>query len=319
MQKIVPAKRKGVILFGAISIIVLVQVGWWTAVFLSQVHQIEKLKKELNIATLEVIQTESFHQRLMFLSESLTFMILTCLGLWLLYRALRSEERARESERSFIEMITHESKTPLTSLKLRLEHLIEKPEAQSFIRDLKVANEEVRRLCTVFEKTLDLNRLERTGFFFEEIALSEVVREVLRRLEPWFRDRNAQVKTELEEEILVQGDAGGLSNSLQSLFENAVIYNSNPTKEIAISVFRRKESAVLHVSDNGPGILRADRERIFDRFYRGDNSKGVSGTGLGLFIAKTVIEAHRGAIRLLDIPTLGSRFEIELPICAQQT
>lgn len=302
-------------LFAAIYILVLAQVGWWALVFTRDADLISNLKLQQRSTTpqmVQEIQAEAYRRKLMFLSESLFFAGAACVGLAVLFRALRAERKSREVQRNFIEIVSHESKTPLTGLKFRLESLREKAADPEMARSLTLALEEVRRLSGVLEKTLDLNRSERHALQFESLCLAEVVQSVVHRLEPWLAAKKVQLHLELDPEIYVRGDFASLQNSVQSLLENAVLYNTTEPREVRITVLTRGSRAVLSVADNGPGIAVSDQSRVFDRFYRGQVASSVSGTGLGLYLARVIIEAHRGALRLVHV-VRGACFEIELP------
>lgn len=315
------ARKRSFQLFVAVAVLVLAQVGWWAIIFLRDVDRMAALRTEnLNLRAQigavvapgesEEIVREVARHRFMFLSESITFAVLTCFGLYLLFHAFRSEARAQKIQKNFIEMITHESKTPLTALKLRLESIREKGARKELAEtDLTLALEEVRRLSSIFEKALHWTRIERHAFHFEVIALSELVEGVVKRLDPFIRARGAKVELNLDRDASVRGDFYGLENSVQSLLENAVLYNEKAEKKVFVKVSKSGHSVLLEVADDGPGIPNAEAEKIFERFYRGRSGKRVPGTGLGLYITKSIIEAHHGLIRLCD----KSRFEIFLP------
>jgi signal transduction histidine kinase len=311
-------------IFIAIAVLVLAQVGWWTIIFMRDVDTIASLKtKTLQLeaqienrpmSSLEPIEKMAARRRFMFLSESVTFAALTCFGLFLLFHALKAEHHSREIQKNFIEVVTHESKTPLTALKLRLESLKEKrsPDPE-LLSEVSLSLEEVRRLSSIFEKALSWNRMERYTFHFEIVPLAEIVEEVTRRLEPFFQARNVRVTLDLNPEAMVKGDSYGLQNTVQSLLENAVLYNDKDVKEVRVAIEYAPDSVLLSVQDNGPGVPVAERSQIFERFYRGKNGRRVPGTGLGLYIAKTIVEAHQGALRIAEGVVQGTRFEIFLP------
>jgi signal transduction histidine kinase len=118
----------------------------------------------------------------------------------------------------------------------------------------------------------------------------------------------------LEEENVVYGDALSLGNSIQNLIENAVVYNDQVDKRIEIRVFAEGKKVKMIVADNGPGISESESLRVFDRFYRGEKAKRMPGSGLGLFLTKSMVEAHSGTIRLLkDLNAKGCQIEIALP------
>lgn len=314
MRQVKRANRRWFLLFLAVNLLVLLQVAWWNIVFLENVAAIQDLKRAgASPADLPHLEKEAYHRRVMFLSESAFFVVLVGLGGFLLFRSLKSEERARETERNFIEIVSHESKTPLTALKLRLESVASRfPDAS---HELKLALDEVRRLSSLLEKVLTLNRTERRALAFEPLYVADIVEEVMRRMEPLLKSRSVEISLDLDPSAVVRGDPHGLQNSIQSLVENAVLYHDKERKRVAVQLRQEDDRVWLEIEDDGPGIDESERSRIFERFYRGNHGRRVAGTGLGLFIARRIVEAHQGAIRLLPSrPELGgSRFRIDLP------
>jgi signal transduction histidine kinase len=316
-------QKHWVLIFTAVHVLVVAQVIWWAMLFTRDAELIASLQRtNAGLAqasgdpvperVLSTISNEAYHRKVMFLSESLFFAAVACVGLWVLYRALRSERRSREVQRNFIEIVSHESKTPLTALKLRLESLRDKAAEPETALSISRALDEVRRLSGVLDKTMDLNRSERQALQFESLCLAEVVESVVRRLEPWLTAKNTVLTLELDEEIEVLGDFASLQNSVQSLLENAVLYNPAARRKVAITLVSRGARALLSVADDGPGIAASDQARVFERFYRGGSGHSVSGTGLGLYLAKVIVEAHRGVLRLAR-GNPGACFEMDLP------
>lgn len=317
-------QKRAALLFLAISGLLIVQVLWWTFVFVNDVDQMRDLKTRAFQAERSLggtpagspaqFEKEAFHRRLMFISESIFFLGAACVGFWLLFRALRNEERSREIQRNFIEVISHESKTPLTALKLRLEALRDsQPSGSESYSELRLALAEVQRLSGILDKALQLNRMDRYTFTFEDLNLGQVAEDALKRVEPFLREKKIQVTSHLSSDVWVKGDLFGLQSSIQSLIENSALYNRSAEKSLELGVERELGRAVLTVSDNGPGVPLTERERVFERFYRGKAGRRVPGTGLGLYIAKSVIAAHQGVIRLVDRERPGAHFRIELP------
>lgn len=321
-KSVLKPKRWG-LLFLALHLLLISQIVWWAIVFSRYVNTNKDLKirnavleSQLNqksIPSLSELEREAFHQKVMFLSESVFFAVIASLALWLLFRALKSEERSRKIQRNFIEVLTHESKTPLTALKLRLESVREKMGENPLSDDLRRALEEVRRLISIFEKSLELNRMERYSFSAEQVNVGELASSILRRMEPVFREKGIQVESSLPGDLWVRGDSFGLQNSIQSLLENSVIYNDSNEKKLSVTLKKSENVAVLSVQDNGPGVAPNDSELIFERFYRGKAGKRVPGTGLGLYLAKQIISAHKGIIQLVP-ENKGAHFEVRLPL-----
>lgn len=310
-------------LFVAVSILMLTQVAWWLDVFSTSVNTIAVLRIENaslrgvleQPGVKESIAEASYRKKLMFYSETFVFAGLTAFGLYLLFRALKLQEKTRDLQKQFIETMSHESKTPLTALKLRLESVLEKKEGETQLaKELSLSLEEVRRIGSVFEKALILNRMESYAFRFEELSFSELVKEVVRRMEPLFRQKQVVVQCSLESQGWIKGDLFGLQNTVQSLLENAVLYNEKTEKELRIELSEEDSSIRLSVSDNGPGISEVDREKIFEKFYRTKTSRKVPGTGLGLYLAKHIAETHNGSLVLsFSKGGQGSKFDLKLP------
>ncbi len=311
--------KKWVVLFIAVSVLILMQVLWWTTVFLRTVDKVADLERTViklspGLGNLKAIEEHLFHSKFMFLSEGITFSVLICFGLYLLFRSLKAEQKTLEMQRNFTEILTHESKTPLTALKLRLENLLEIQGGNEVLtKETKLSLDEVRRLSSIIEKAISLNRIEANHFVFDEVSVEEVVQQVVKRLDPLFKSRNVKLHVELKEEILVRADFLALQNSIQSLIENAVYYNDKEAKTVTVAASKHENGVRLTVSDNGPGIQFKEQEKIFERFYRGASGRRVPGTGLGLYLTRLIVEAHKGAIRLVDSSAQGSRFEMFIP------
>ena len=310
-------------LFLALHLLLISQIVWWAIVFSRYVNSNKDLKMRNAVLESQLSQVparsfrefeqEAFHQKTMFLSESVFFALIASLALWLLFRALKAEERSRKIQRNFIEVLTHESKTPLTALKLRLESIKEKLGFNPLSDDLRRALEEVRRLIGIFDKSLELNRLDRYTPTFEEVNLGELTTNLLKRMEPLFKEREVSVESEVLKDLWVRGDSFGLQNSIQSIVENSVFYNDSKEKKLVVALKKDQGAAILSVKDNGPGITQSDSALIFERFYRGKASKRVPGTGLGLYLSRQIISAHKGNIRLIP-ENSGAHFEIKLPL-----
>lgn len=310
--------RKWRALFIAVSILIFMQVLWWTTAFLRTVdhvavleHSLAKVSQGVNGG--DAIENRLFRAKFMFLSEGITFLVLLCFGLYLLFRSLKAEEKTLKMQRNFAEILTHESKTPLTALKLRLENILENRKDEALTKELKLSLDEVRRLSSIIEKAISLNRIEASHFVFDEIAVEEVVRQVTKRLEPLFKSHQVEVTLDLQEDSVVKADFLAIQNTVQSLIENAVYYNDRPEKKVLISLKKGMHDLTLSVSDNGPGISLEERQKVFDRFYRGVSVRRIPGTGLGLYLSKLIVEAHKGAIRLVE-GEKGCSFEIRLPL-----
>lgn len=320
-------QRRWLVLFYAVALLVFAQVSWWAVLFLREVHGMAELKtKHLaliektgearppEIQSLAQIENEAYRRRLMFLSESIFFAGMAGFGLFLIYQSLGAEARSREIQKNFVEIVSHESKTPLTALKLRLESIAEKrSEDIQLGRDVLLMLEEVRRLNGTFDKVMSWNRLERQALQKETQDIVPLIHDTLRRIEPFLKSRGVVVEVKGEEPVLCKVDASSLSSALQCLFENAALYNDRPDKRLEIEVKSAFSLSSITVRDNGPGIDPEDEAHLFERFYRGVQGKKNPGTGLGLNIAHTLILAQGGDLKYVRPANGGTQFYIAFP------
>ena len=233
---------------------------------------------------------------------------------------VRDITRFREAEEvksTFISIISHELRTPVALIKgyvgtLRREDAQWDP---SVVRDgLAVIEEEADRLAQLIDDLLDASRLQAGGL---SLSQGEVLLEGLaERLVVRFRTQSERHRFVVDfspDFPVVIGDEQRIGQVLSNLLSNAVKY-SPEGGTITVRGHTRPEEAVVCVSDEGAGISRQDVPRVFDRFYRSDDvSRKTKGAGLGLFLAKAVVEAHRGRIWVDDRAERGTRICFSIP------
>jgi len=306
-------------LFLALHLLLLTQIAWWVIVFTKYVDTVHSLRLQLpgGAEMFSQIENEARRQKLMFFSESAFFALIASIALWLLFRALKTEQKSREVQRNFIEVITHESKTPLTALKLRLESIQEKIGAQfseaEVTRALELALLEVKRLTSIIEKSLEVSRVDKPKLMKEMLELAPLIKNVIQEMEPVILEKNIQVKLRLDDKVKISADSWALKNALQNLIENSLNYNQSPKKEISIELSEINDKAEISIKDNGPGIPEGERELIFEKYFRGKAGRRVPGTGLGLYLTKQIVLAHEGVIKL-NPSQQGSHFSIIFPL-----
>jgi two-component system, OmpR family, sensor kinase len=217
-----------------------------------------------------------------------------------LNRMLASLEAARTGERRFLADASHELRTPVTTLLGNAEY------AARHGADPEVVGELVRDARRLARLVDDLLVLERAGATVEEgvaVDLAEVVDEVGRS----HAGQNGRLVLAEVSSVFVRGDRAQLVRAVENLVENALVHGP-ADGHVTISVGLVGGRALLTVRDEGPGPDVADRERLFERFYRGGGTSGRPGSGLGLSIVSAIIARHGGAVRV-D----GSAFTLELP------
>lgn len=228
---------------------------------------------------------------------------------------------AEASERSrFITQVGHELRTPLTTMLafadiLRRNNKLNLDDEQ--VEKLGVIQRNGRRLAALIDDMLDLSRIEIGDYdlIYAPVDASSVLRDVVEDFQPIVASRRQKLFLDAPEApVMIECDPHRLAQVVSSLLSNASSY---APLESAIRVDIKPENgkAVISVSDEGPGVPIASQERVFDLFYRVDNeaTRSVSGTGIGLYVAKTIVEGHGGTIRLDPSHRCGAKFLVEIP------
>ena len=218
--------------------------------------------------------------------------------------------RALRSQREFVANASHQLRTPLTGLRLRLESASLKTKDPEVERDLVAAERETVRLAQLLSELLTLAR-ERERPEPEEVSLADVARAAHERWEGPAETGGRRLVARGEGEPLVAATDADLAVMLDNLVENALNYSPVDTT-VAIEWGPDGRLAVL---DEGPGIDAAEQERVFERFYRGAASgNGAAGTGLGLSVVEALAERWEGSVRLANRSSGGTEAEILLPL-----
>jgi two-component system sensor histidine kinase KdpD len=228
---------------------------------------------------------------------------------------LHDLKRQMQLQEDFVSTISHELRTPLGFIKGYSTSLLREDttwDAETQREFLMIIDEEADRLSVLIENVLESARLQsRTiQLRFQPLRLEAVIRDVIARLR--VRHKDLEVNTQLDTTPSIQGDGVRLAQVIENLFTNAIKYA--PGAPIDVSLGQVGEDVRISFHDQGPGIDSESLPFIFDRFYRARNEKTITGTGLGLYICKQIIEAHRGKIWAESNPGQGTAFFIELPI-----
>ena len=231
-----------------------------------------------------------------------------------------TEMRRLETVRTdFVSNVSHELKTPLTSIKGFVETLLEgalddKEHAQQF---LKIIQEHTNRLNNLINDLLDLSYLEsgESALVKEPVDLRELTDKVLSGFGVMIKKRSVLVKNEIPADVAVSADRAKIEQVFTNLIDNAVKFNKEKG-QLVITARADAGELMVSVQDSGIGIPVKDLPRIFERFYRVDKarSREMGGTGLGLSIVKHIIELHNGAVGVESTEGIGSRFWFTLPL-----
>lgn len=238
-------------------------------------------------------------------------------SVWVILR----QKRLSEIKNDFIGNMTHELKTPISTIALSSEVLsdpdiVQEPERlRSYARIIREENE---RLRAQVERVLQLATLDRENLHLkrEEVDLHTVVHEVAGAMKLTLEERKGSLTLELQAtRSVVRGDRMHLGNVVRNLLDNAIKYCTD-VPVIVVRTRDRNGSFLLEVRDNGIGIRKEDLRHVFERFYRvpTGNVHNVKGFGLGLHYVKQIAEAHQGHVDATSTPGRGSTFRLELPL-----
>jgi two-component system OmpR family sensor kinase len=230
--------------------------------------------------------------------------------------AQRDETESRL--RRFLADASHELRTPLTSIRGYAELFRRGPHNPRDLDDaLRPIEDEATRMAQLVDDLLLLARLDQERPSRPEpVALDKVVGAAIDAADVVEPDH--PIHRELERPIVIAGDAAGLRRMIDNLLANARTHTP-PGTAVSVSLARVGEDAVLTVADRGPGIPAADRDRIFERFFRPDSarSRDRGGTGLGLAIVDAIVNAHHGRVSVRDAEPHGAVFEVRLPLASE--
>jgi signal transduction histidine kinase len=247
------------------------------------------------------------------------FILAGGLGYFLAGKTLRPIQEMLEEQNRFISDSSHELRTPLTSLKTAMEvSLRDKQlkliEAKQIISE---SIEEVDKLQALSDGLLQLAQYQKPKSFnqFTELAISEIIEKSIKKVTPLAKAKSITINNNISEVILT-GNLFALTDLLVILLDNAIKYTP-AKKEIFLSSKQRDGMIQIMVQDQGIGVEESEIPHLFDRFYRADSARSrvtAGGYGLGLSIAKQIVENHHGSIIVKKNSNEGSTFIIQLPL-----
>ena len=241
-------------------------------------------------------------------------------GMVLVFNDITRLKRLETVRRDFVSNVSHELKTPITSIIGFVETLKTsgggKEDDQDRFLDIILKNS--RRLNSIVEDLLSLSRIEqeteRRTVVLERNEICSILSSAVAQYETPARKKNITIGLNCDTAITIRGNASLLVQAVGNLIDNAIKYSARDT-DIQVSARREESSVIVEVQDNGNGIPREHLPRIFERFYRVDKSRSrdLGGTGLGLAIVKHIVLAHGGRISVDSMLGKGSTFTITLP------
>lgn len=242
------------------------------------------------------------------------------------FNDVTQSERTQQMRRDFVSNVSHELKTPLTSILGFLETLqtVAKHDPKAQERFVQLMKAEAERMSRLVSDLMSLNRVENNERSrpSDRVDIKAVIAQTVENLSPLVEKSNTPIRVTVPNDPVVMiGDFDQLRQVITNLIENAIKYGG-PNKEIQVSVSDigyqaalRATGVMISVRDNGAGIAAEHLHRLTERFYRVDDhrSRDVGGTGLGLSIVKHILSRHRGRLTVNSVLGEGSTFSIFLP------
>jgi signal transduction histidine kinase len=241
-------------------------------------------------------------------------------GLILTTRSVSHELELARMKSDFVSTVSHEFKSPLTSIR-QLAEMLQSGRVPSEERRQKyydVLLEQSERLALLTDNILSLAKIEegRAEFAFETTDISVLLTEVVTSIQERVRHEGFDIGLDVKGPIpLLAVDRTALAQAVTNLIDNAIKY-SGDSKRISVRASREEQAVAIAVEDFGIGIKKEDIPRLFERFYRGGDelTRTVKGSGLGLTLVREIVAAHRGKVHVESEPGKGSVFSIRLPL-----
>ena len=295
------SKRSNIIIY-LLGIYVVLQFLWWG-------YQI------IDLGSLVDSSDKGSSRRVfMILGEGAVFIMILLAGFWQIQKSIRKEIELSESQNNFMLSVTHELKTPLTSIQLALQTLssrkLSSDQTQSLVDKAISEND---RLKILIDNIIHASSIENKGLTLDKseldlkMILSQIVKKSNQRLE------KPLVNLDFEGSVKLIADKFMIETSIINIIENAIKYGGE--HQIDVVVRMKDNRCLISVTDRGPGITENEQSNIFDKFYRigNEETRTKKGSGLGLYIAKQFIELHNGNIQYKRNKPSGSIFTISIP------
>jgi signal transduction histidine kinase len=224
-----------------------------------------------------------------------------------------------KSRQEFVSNVSHELKTPLTSMKVLADSLIGQEDVpiemyREFMTDIGA---EIDRENKIINDLLSLVKLDKSSgnINIESVNINDLLELIMKRLRPIAQRQNVELVMESFRPVVAEVDEVKLTLALSNLIENAIKYNK-PEGWVHVSLNADHQNFFVTVEDNGIGIPEESQAHIFERFYRVDksHSREIGGTGLGLAIARNAVIMHRGAIKVHSVEGEGTTFTVRIPL-----
>jgi len=315
--------RTIIIIYWVLLLYIIAALVWWYVALSRQNEQMTTYKiQELQITDIRYreqykkIMDENKRKTAQYLGEGAIFFLLISAGAIFLFRAVKNQLKITTQQQNFMMAITHELKTPIAVTKLNLETL-QKRKLETSQQEKLINNtlQEANRMNALCNNLLLSSQMESEAYkkVSEQIQINKLLGDCIRDFSVRYPSRNIMFNP--KDEITIQGDVFLLQMAFNNLIENALKYSPKDTS-IQVVLANKEKQCQIAITDEGNGIPDEDKLKIFEKFYRigSDATQKSKGTGLGLFLVKRIVDAHKGMVYVKDNQPKGSIFTIQLPL-----
>jgi two-component system sensor histidine kinase CiaH len=308
-------------LFYALVTYVLLQFVWWEVLLTRQNNQLAEEQKKISALhfsdkslleeNFKQIETKKNHRLWMHVGEGTVFLIFLSLGVLKIYNTRKKENELNHLQSNFLLSVTHELKSPLASVKLQLQtlqkHNLEESLKNKLLQKALADNE---RLLRMIDNILLASKAENENniLHLQQVNLSEMLAKLI---EQSFEENKNRIKVISADVVFVEADEQFISIIFSNLIENALKYSPANTV-VEINVQSKDNRVIVLVKDEGAGIIDAEKQNVFTKFYRigNEETRSAKGTGLGLFITKNLCDLHNIQISISDNKPKGTVFTL---------
>ena len=297
--------RTLVVLYSALIILALVFAWYYSLYFTKPLNRIENMLSNLNENDISNLAEKDFVE-IREISSNFAKLI----------EKMNTQDKSREE---FVSNVSHELKTPITSMKVLADSLlgqtgVDEELYQEFLSDI---SKEIDRENDIITDLLTLVRMDKSDSVINiaPTNINEIVESVLRRLKPIAEIKNIELIFESFRPVVADVDGTKISSVVNNLVENAIKYNNNDGM-VTVSLNSDHQYFYFKVQDNGIGISEENQRHVFERFYRVDKarSRETGGTGLGLAITRDIVLKHHGSIKIHSKEEEGTTFTVRIPL-----
>lgn len=293
---------------------------WWTYLLYNKTESYYENKINVELWKSSSFEDSTHHrdllkkyerEKIMIITEGGVFFFILLFMIFRIKKAIEQEIEFSKQQQNFILSITHELKSPLSSIKL-MSQTLTKHNLNDVQKDKLLKNTlyEVERLQNLVENVLLAAKIDNDayGFSKSEVDFSELLDSLLKQFKT---AQSAHIVYEIEKDVYIEADISGLTSIIVNLVENALKYSSQDSN-VYVKLFKNENSIFFIVKDEGIGIDDIEKEKIFDKFYRVgcEETRATKGTGLGLYIVKELVEFHNGSISVQNNTPKGSIFQV---------